>query len=408
MKEREDLAEKRGQERDKKTKAKEDERKQQEAEKEQKEKQRHQALLAKVASGETLTWQEMEERHRQEREARVAVRCEELRASATGFEPAKASEGRHRRLSMEKFYPDFCDDYLTRQAVEGQERQEREQMVHTRREEERVEREGRKKGPGASTGSRTGSRPESRSGSNSRPKSPAGAPASAASGSDTRPRSAPVRRPGADDPSQVVANLDRQRQAWDELSRKNKEKRKLDEAVRREAAAKLCTATTKKEEGKIFHGTESMVNRAIKAERKRADREREKAAEEDEKLRKKLAHDMRVTDKLRNAKPPEEGRRLPAHRGDMNRLRVMDSDRQARLDLLVNPPKKDALKREEEKARVEREKYLVLLGKVAKGEALSGQEKRMAQLYDRRQQEAEARAKEQRALQLKVGLVDTL
>ena len=87
----------------------EKQRKQQEEEERRKSVQREKLALlqAKIESGEQLSWQEMEDRNRNEREARAVARREELEASAQSFEPAKGSDGVHRRLNKEKFYPDF-------------------------------------------------------------------------------------------------------------------------------------------------------------------------------------------------------------------------------------------------------------------------------------------------------------
>ena len=107
MKERVLAAEQRKAIRVGKLKEKEEKKKREELEKEKKDKEKHLALLAKIEAGEKLTWTEMEDRKKHEREARVITRREELRAMSLGFEPSKGSDGRVRRRTIEKFYPNL-------------------------------------------------------------------------------------------------------------------------------------------------------------------------------------------------------------------------------------------------------------------------------------------------------------
>ena len=110
MKEREAAAEQRKAIRVSKIKENEEKKKREELEKERKNKEKHVALLAKIEAGEKLTWTEMEDRKKHEREARMVSRREELRAMSLGFEPAKGSDGRIRRRTTEKFYPHLYGD----------------------------------------------------------------------------------------------------------------------------------------------------------------------------------------------------------------------------------------------------------------------------------------------------------
>jgi len=110
MREREEEAARRRKQRLDKVHAEAEQQRQQKEEQERAEKERHHALLAKIEAGEKLTWQEMEERKKHARAARVTSRVEELKAASTGFVPAKGSEGRHRQRTMEKFYPQFYGD----------------------------------------------------------------------------------------------------------------------------------------------------------------------------------------------------------------------------------------------------------------------------------------------------------
>ena len=51
-----------------------------------------------------------------------------------------------------------------------------------------------------------------------------------------------------------------------------------------------------------------MVTRAVQAEQKRLDKEREQRAKEKEIIQKKLEHSMRVRERLLNARPMDQGR----------------------------------------------------------------------------------------------------
>jgi hypothetical protein len=192
-------------------------------------------------------------------------------------------------------------------------------------------------------------------------------------------------------PYQVVVALERQKKAWEEMLEKKKEKRAHDEQVRRETEATRAVATTKKVQGKVFHGTETMVNRAIQAEHKRLEKERGQRMQAREAIEKKLEHDREVRERLLNSKTPDHGRRGPNARAQLFQVRRSSEQLQEELR-----------KREADKAKAEREHYLALMNKAANGVQLTWQERRNVLLFDKKQQEEAERAKKEHALALKV------
>jgi hypothetical protein len=121
----------------------------------------------------------------------------------------------------------------------------------------------------------------------------------------------PVKPAPVDDPEVVTARLLKQKQDWDDRlerikERSRGEREKASVGMQRNAA--MSTSLTV--DGKHYHGTFKMVQRAVDAESKRLSKLADLKIKEDNERSRKAEHDRKVKEKLLNSKAPDESKRL--------------------------------------------------------------------------------------------------
>jgi hypothetical protein len=152
----------------------------------------------------------------------------------------------------------------------------------------------------------------------------------------------PVKPAPVDDPEVVTARLLKQKQDWDYRLEKIKEKSRSErEKASVETQRNAAMSTSLTVDGKHYHGTFKMVQRAVDQETKRLSKLADlKIKEENERI-KKAEQDRKVKEKLQNSKPPDDSKKLTkqsAGRAKMVRKSIEEKEMEQKNE-------KDALKK---------------------------------------------------------------